>query len=79
MSCVVLNVWGRREMHTEFWWGKLKERDYTEDVRRRRGRGGNIMSGIKEMGWEGVNWINVAKDGEKSWSVVKAVINLRVP
>jgi hypothetical protein len=25
-------VWGRREMHTEFWWGNLKERDHVENL-----------------------------------------------
>jgi len=23
---------GRGEMHTEFWWGNLKDRDYLEDL-----------------------------------------------
>jgi hypothetical protein len=23
---------GRGEVHTEFWWGKLRERDYLEDA-----------------------------------------------
>jgi hypothetical protein len=25
-------VWGSREVHTEFWWGNLKERDDLEDT-----------------------------------------------
>jgi hypothetical protein len=29
----ILHIWGRREMHTEFWWGNLKERDHLEDPR----------------------------------------------
>jgi len=25
-------TWGRVEMHTEFWWGNLRERDRLEDL-----------------------------------------------
>jgi hypothetical protein len=25
-------TWGREEMHTEFWWGNLRERDRLEDL-----------------------------------------------
>jgi hypothetical protein len=25
-------VWGRREIHTAFWWGNLKERDHSTDL-----------------------------------------------
>jgi hypothetical protein len=32
-------VWGRREMHTGFWWGKLKESDHLDDL----GLDGRIM------------------------------------
>ena len=27
------HVWGRGELHTEFWWGNLRERDHLEDLR----------------------------------------------
>ena len=26
------HVWGRVEMHTEFWWGSLRERDHLQDI-----------------------------------------------
>jgi hypothetical protein len=26
------HVWGRREMLTAFWWGKVKERDHLEEI-----------------------------------------------
>ena len=29
------HVWERRQMHTEYWWRKLKERDHLEDLRHR--------------------------------------------
>jgi hypothetical protein len=25
------NAWGKREMHTEVWWGKSKERGHLKD------------------------------------------------
>jgi len=78
-GCVVLRVWGRRELHTGLWWGKLKERDHMEDVRLRRGLGDNIVTDVREIGREDVNGINVAQDGDMWWSVVDIVMNLRVP
>jgi hypothetical protein len=29
----VFNTWGTGELHTEFWWGNLRERDHLEDIR----------------------------------------------
>jgi hypothetical protein len=31
------------------------------------------------MGWEDVNWIDLAQVRNKWWSLMNAVINLRVP
>jgi len=25
-------VWGKREIHTRFWWGNVEERDHLEDI-----------------------------------------------
>lgn len=60
----MLRVWGRRELHTGLWWGKLKERDHMEDLRLRRGLGDNIVTDVREIGWEDVDGINVAQDGD---------------
>jgi hypothetical protein len=47
---------------TKFWWRRLKERDHLE------GRGIDREHGIKvdlrEIGWEGVEWIHLAQDRE---------------
>jgi hypothetical protein len=31
---------------------------------------------LKEMQWEGMNWINLAQDREKWWAVVSTLMNL---
>jgi hypothetical protein len=39
----------------------------------------NIRMYVIEIGWEGVDWIPLAQKRVKWWTVVNAVINLRVP
>jgi hypothetical protein len=34
---------------------------------------------LTEMGWKGVNWINLAQDRDKRRAVVCKVLNFRVP
>jgi len=34
---------------------------------------------LREIGWGGVDWINLALDGEQCRTVVNALMNLRVP
>jgi hypothetical protein len=31
------------------------------------------------VGWEGVDWIDMAQDRDKWWAVENTVMNLRVP
>ena len=58
------------------WWGNLKERDRSENL----GVDGRIiLKDLKEIGWEGVDCICPARDRDKWWAVVNAVMNLRVP
>jgi hypothetical protein len=38
-----------------------------------------IKMGLQEVGWEGVDWIDMAQDRDRWRSVVSAVMNLRVP
>ena len=61
-GCVVLRLWGRRELYKGLWWRKLKERDHMEDERLRRGLGDNIVTEVREIGREDVDGINVAQD-----------------
>jgi hypothetical protein len=34
---------------------------------------------LKEIGWQAVNWINIAQDREQWRVLVKTVINFRIP
>jgi hypothetical protein len=47
---------------------------------RPRGRWvGNIKMGLREIGWGGVGWTDLALGGGQWRAVVKTVMNLRVP
>jgi hypothetical protein len=54
---------GREEVHTGFWWGNLREGDHLEDP-------GiiwedNIKMDLREVGWEGMDWIDPAEDRDR--------------
>jgi hypothetical protein len=39
----------------------------------------NIKVDIYEVGWEGVDWIDMAQDRDRWRALVSTVLNLRVP
>jgi hypothetical protein len=39
----------------------------------------NIRMDLREIGWEGVDWIHMAQDNDQWRAVVNTVMNLRVP
>jgi hypothetical protein len=39
----------------------------------------NILMYLNERGWEGVDWMHLAQKGDQWRSLVKTVMNLRVP
>jgi hypothetical protein len=39
----------------------------------------NIKMELKEIGWDGREWINLAQDRDQWRALVNAVMNLRVP
>jgi hypothetical protein len=70
-------VWGRGEVHTEFWWGNLKEK---RQLGRPRHRGEyNIKMELQVVGWGGgMNWIYLTQDRVRWRALVNAVMNLRI-
>jgi hypothetical protein len=39
----------------------------------------NIKMDLREVGWGGIDWINLAEDRDRWRALVNAVMNLRVP
>jgi hypothetical protein len=35
--------------------------------------------GLREIGWDGVDWIDMAQDGDQWRALVNTVLNLQVP
>jgi hypothetical protein len=67
---------GRGEVFTGFCLGGPKVRDHWEDL----GVGkDNIKLDLREIGINGVNWIQLAQDRVLWWACVNMVMNLQVP
>jgi hypothetical protein len=39
----------------------------------------NIKMDLREIGWCGLNWIDLTQDGDQWWALVNTVMNLRLP
>jgi hypothetical protein len=39
----------------------------------------NIKMDLREIGWDGVDWIDMAQDGDQWRALANTVLNLRVP
>jgi hypothetical protein len=39
----------------------------------------NIRIGLREIGWEGVDWMHLAQERDQWWALVNMVMNLQVP
>jgi len=55
------------------------ERDHLEDLHVNGGGGDNNKMDLKEIGWEGVNLIDLAQGGDMSRAPAHAAMDLRVP
>jgi hypothetical protein len=65
---------GESKQCTRFWYESPKERDHLEDL----GVDGTMGSDIRENGWGGVEWIQLAQDRDRWRALVNAVMNLGV-
>jgi hypothetical protein len=63
---------GRVEVHTGF----LVRRPLGRPRRRWED---NIRMGLQEVGWGGMDWIDMAQDRDRWRVLVNAIMNLRVP
>jgi hypothetical protein len=52
-----------------YWWESQNVRDHWEDI---------IKIDLKEIGWDGKNWIDLAKDTDQWMTLVKTVMKFRV-
>jgi hypothetical protein len=50
-----------------------------EAKRLRRRWEDNIRMDLREIGWGGMAWINLAQDRDQWWALANMVMNLRVP
>jgi hypothetical protein len=64
-------------VHTRLWWGNLRAREHLEDTGRRWED--NIKMDLQEVGWRGMNWIDLAEDRDRWGTLVNAVMNPRIP
>jgi hypothetical protein len=63
-------------MDTIFWSENLKGRGNSEDL----GVDGNIILQwiLREIGWEGIDWMHLAEDRDGCQVLVNTIMNLRV-
>jgi hypothetical protein len=66
----VCSTHGRSGIHIGYWWGSQKERRRWVD---------NIKIDLREIGWDVMDWIDLAQDGDQWSALVSTVMNLRVP
>jgi hypothetical protein len=39
----------------------------------------NIKMDLREIGWDGMDWIDLTQDRDQWWALLNAVMNIRVP
>jgi hypothetical protein len=67
---------GRGGMHIGYWWESQKKRPLG---RPRCGWVNNVKMDLGEIGWDSVDWIDLAQDRDQWRAIVNMVMNLRVP
>jgi hypothetical protein len=62
-------------MHTKFWLENLKR-----SCRKSRHRWeDNIRMDLREIGWEGIEWMHLDQDRDQWWALMNTVMNPLVP
>jgi hypothetical protein len=67
----------RRGTRIGYWWESRRERDHKGRLRSRWVD--NIKMDLGEIGWGGVDWIDLAQNRDNWRALVNAVTILRVP
>jgi hypothetical protein len=62
-------------MHIGYWWERQMERHHCED----QSVGGYIKINLREIGWDGMDWIDPDQDRDQWRALVNMAMNLRVP
>jgi hypothetical protein len=39
----------------------------------------NIKMDLREIGWDGMDWVDLSQDRDQWWALVNTIMNLRVP
>jgi hypothetical protein len=63
-------------VYTGFWWGNLRERDHLGDLGLDKD---NIRTDLQEVGYGGMEWIDLYQDTDRWRALVNVAMNLRVP
>jgi hypothetical protein len=63
-------------MHIEYCWESQKERAHYED---QDVSGWTIKVNLREIGWDSMDWIDLAQDRDQCRALVNTVMNLLVP
>jgi len=70
-------MYGGEERHIQDFGGEPEEKRPLGRARRRWED--NIKMDLQDVGWEGIDWIDVAQDRDRWQTLVNAVRNLQVP
>jgi hypothetical protein len=65
------------EKKNAYWWGSQKVRDHWEDLD--VGWWTILTWILREIGWDGIDWIDLAQDRDQWRALVNMVMNLWVP
>jgi hypothetical protein len=60
-------------------WPHIPEDDILHSHHRENLKSYNIKMDLREIGWDGMDWIDLAKDMNQWRALVNTIMNLRVP